>query len=321
MTYNLYRDYHIGIFMNTNLKNTKLICTLHFQKPVRADTYPPFVIRSVLGYHLKRMHCVAHQTPCEDCVFRRTCAYVFLFESIIDKDTPVLDGRDRASHPFRIIGHKEPGSILAELELSIQLFGRAVEYVPHVVFALREAGKEGLFRERVPYQLSVRNAAHEPILEKDRIIQSHIINENETYPTSSEIERRTVQLYCRSPVRFKVNNRFTSDFSAQDLLFASLRHMDTLFYLYGDGTEIAGYKQTLQWEGEVKITHRDLAWRDYPRFSRRQGAPMKLGGHIGHLTMSGSAPRWVWETLHLAGHIGTGKNTSFGFGHIEVTEE
>jgi CRISPR/Cas system endoribonuclease Cas6 (RAMP superfamily) len=307
--------------MNTNLKNTRLICTLQFQKPVRADTYPPFVIRSVLGYHLKRMHCVAHQTPCQDCVFRRTCAYVFLFESIIEKDTPVLDGRDRASHPFRIIGHTEPGSILTELEISIQLFGRAVEYVPHVVFALREAGKEGLFRERVPYRLSVRNVQNEPILEKDRIIQFHIINNTEIYPAGSSIETKTVQLHCRSPLRFKVNNRLTSDFSAQDLVLASLRHIDTLFYLYGDGTEIANYKQTPDWEGEVKITNRTLAWRDYPRFSRRQGVPMKLGGHVGHLTISGSAPAWVWEALNLAGRIGTGKNTSFGFGHIEVTEE
>lgn len=313
--------YHRGICMNRTLQSTTVHCSLQFQKPVRADTYPAFVIRSVLGYHLKRMHCVAHQATCQDCVFRRTCAYVFLFESIIDKDTPVLDGRDRASHPFRIIGHSEPGRVISTLELGIQLFGPAVNYVPHVVFALREAGKEGLFRERVPFLLNVTNVNNEPVLEKDRIIQSHILNETEPYPSGIDMETRTVQVQCRSPLRFKVNNRLTSEFTAPDLVLTSQRHIDTLFYLYGNGTEFAYNKQSPNWEWEVKIIHRDLAWRDYPRFSRRQGSPMKLGGHVGTMTISGSAPRWVWETLHLAGRIGTGKNTSFGFGDIRVTEE
>ncbi|TCW60728.1 CRISPR system precrRNA processing endoribonuclease RAMP protein Cas6 [Treponema sp. J25] len=307
--------------MGHQLTSLSLNCTITFQKAVRVDTYPPFVIRSVLGYHLKRMHCVSHQTPCQDCVFRRTCAYVFLFESIIDKDTPVLEGRDRASHPFRLIAHTEPGREARELPLTVQLFGRGVEYVPHVVFALREGGKGGLFRERVPYKISVNNVKGEAILEGDRLVQSRLSTERYSYPDGDEMESRTLHIYCHSPLRFKVNNRLTSDFSGRDLIAATSRHLDTLFFLYGNGTEFAKEIQNQKWEGEVKITHRDLAWRDYPRFSRRQGTPMKLGGHVGRLTLSGSAPRWVWETLHLAGRIGTGKNTSFGFGHIEVTEE
>jgi len=95
---------------------------LDFNHAVRVDTYPGFVLRSVLGWQLKRMHCVMRDSPCENCPFSSTCAYAFIFESIIPKTTASLQGRDRASHPFRIWTDAIPGSIIKSLEFHIALF-------------------------------------------------------------------------------------------------------------------------------------------------------------------------------------------------------
>ena len=308
----------IGIFMDAELQNTTLFCTLQFQKPVRIDNYPAFVVRGVLGYHLKKMHCVVHGTPCQECVFYKTCAYVFLFESIIDKDSPVLEGRDRASHPFRLVCHAEPNSVTNQIDLRVQLYGRATEYVPHILFALREAGKTGLFRERAPYQLLVQNARGEIVLQGNRIQESALVRDVIKFPAGNEVKTKQLLIHCNTPLRFKVHNQYNSDFSAKDFYFAAFRRIETLFSLYG--TIFANTFIDITEPEELLLHKGTLVWKDYPRYSGRQKTVMMLGGVQGSFTLEGSAPQAVWQTFTTAGTLGVGKNTSFGFGDITVEE-
>uniref|UniRef100_A0A7C3E7A5 CRISPR system precrRNA processing endoribonuclease RAMP protein Cas6 n=1 Tax=Gracilinema caldarium TaxID=215591 RepID=A0A7C3E7A5_9SPIR len=295
---------------------------IHFEKPTLIDTYPTFALRSVLGYQLRRMHCISHTSQCVDCVFRQTCANALLFETIIEKDTPILPGRDRASHPFRLFCHAEPGTVQQDLTVMVQLYGKGCDYVPHMIFAIREAGKNGLFRSRTPFTLSVYNTQHQPVLEDDTVRIKDIPTETYTFPDSFESISKTLHITCLSPLRFKVEGRYRSDFSASDFVMASLRRHVTLFTLYG--TDFANNNAEgppdMESLSDLQITSSQRKWKDYMRYSSRQKTLMKMGGVIGDFIVSGTAPAWAWDSITLAGSLGSGKNTSFGFGNIRVRE-
>ncbi|MEM5947008.1 CRISPR system precrRNA processing endoribonuclease RAMP protein Cas6 [Spirochaetia bacterium 38H-sp] len=305
--------------MPTKLQSVSLECTLFFEKPVRIDNYPAFVIRSILGYHLRRMHCVSHGTACHECAFKRTCAYIFLFESIIDKNTSVLPGRDRASQPFRIICNAEPNTTVEKLSLEIWLYGKAVEYIPHIIFALKEAGNNGLFSERVHYKLEIKNNKGNTILDNNRIKEEFIEKDILEYSFDNRPVENCFKIQCITPVRFKVNNKYTSSFSAVDFYLASFRRINTLFSLYSEDLE----KRFIPVKPleEVTVKEPSLRWKEYKRYSRRQKTTMRLGGIVGSFTIHGRAPQSFWQTLTLAEKLGVGKSTSFGFGHIVITKE
>ena len=125
---------------------------ISFSSPAFADNTPLFVLRSVLGKELHSMCCIAHQTKCPECMYNKTCAYAFLFETILPQENSVVPGRDRASHPFAFTqGRSSVGKIINDFDFVITLFGKAIEYLPYIYAAFVRAGKNGLFKERVTF--------------------------------------------------------------------------------------------------------------------------------------------------------------------------
>lgn len=302
-----------------SIETAEIICKITFSQPALADVYPAFVLRSVFGYYLRRMYCVTHDNDCSVCVFRKTCAYARVFESIIDKSTPVLPGRDKASHPFRIIADAKPGTTLQSLTARIQFFGSGIDYIPHTIFALREAGKAGLFRARIPYTLSVFAGNNVPIEHGDTIELDAIPRTTHHVTTDTVTCNKTYTVQCKTPVRFRHNGKHSDNFLASDFLTACMRRVQTLAGLYGT-TQVSG-GTTDHNDIQADITNRQLRWIDYTRYSVRQQTAIKLGGVVGSFTVSGTAPAYLWQALETCSYIGTGKNTSFGFGDIRVTEE
>lgn len=123
--------------------------TLCFDAPALADTNPLFVLRSVLGRSLRSMCCVSRQSICPDCLFRSTCAYVFLFETILPQENQVVPRRNRASHPYSLRRVRRPQKkTLSDYRFTIVLFGKATEYLPYIYASFVQAGRQGLFKAR-----------------------------------------------------------------------------------------------------------------------------------------------------------------------------
>jgi len=78
------------------------VFSLSFEHSFSFFTAPSFVFRSVLGSQLHAIACIARQNTCKTCQFNRSCIYAVIFETILDKNTAFLAGRDKGSHPFRI---------------------------------------------------------------------------------------------------------------------------------------------------------------------------------------------------------------------------
>ena len=94
---------------------------ISFDSPANVNTPPLFVLRSVFGKELRSMSCVSHQIKCADCMYKNTCVYAFLFETILQSENDVLPGRNRASHPFAFTQAVKAGKTIKDYDFTITL--------------------------------------------------------------------------------------------------------------------------------------------------------------------------------------------------------
>lgn len=118
----------------------KVRFALSFSRGIVFETDPIFLLRSVLGMSLRSMCCVFRGGQCAQCEHNQQCSYAYVFESIIDKNSEPLAGRDRASHPY-IIRHALPfdyrtAGAADTFEFEMVLAGKAIEYLPYIYGAL-----------------------------------------------------------------------------------------------------------------------------------------------------------------------------------------
>ena len=91
---------------------------------------------------------------CDGCLLLHRCPYPYIFETPPPLHLPeVLQKRFRqAPRPYIF---EVPLIYRGEetLELGLVLVGRALDFLPYVLYVVQETGKSGLGRARVPYRL------------------------------------------------------------------------------------------------------------------------------------------------------------------------
>ncbi len=283
--------------------------TMVLDSEINFSTMPEFIFRSIIGNELRQLNCLFKTKKCEECSLRFQCAYSIIFESPIEKESNVLQGRNYASHPFllRKINCKE-----REIVLRLTLIGKAVDYFPYIFYAITKGGESGLFKERIKYLItSVKSAGVELLTEKGEIKAGEkllfaIGN------LSEKNEEMEALIKFMTPCRLKINGRYTTDFTPLDLIKSIERRLETLSSLYGAQPELKQEKT------DKEIVHKDLKWIDIDRYSARQKTEMKLGGFVGEVKIKGLFSQYESALLKGAELFHVGKNASFGLGQIEV---
>jgi hypothetical protein len=298
---------------------------LHFAEPLVFDIPPLFAVRSVLGWQLHTMCCIAQGNKCPDCLYNRTCAYVFLFETILDRNNTVQNGRDRASHPF-VLSLPVPPTEAAEsdtLDFCLTLAGRAVEYLPYIYAALVRAGTCGLFKSRTPFTVcDMQTGGQHIIIEENRLRTDILPDQWKTdIQKSAPVQTGRITVRLVSPLRFKTEGKYSSDFTADSFFRCLERRMFTMCGLYGtvDEAEQQGPADNRDRFSGMTITGRDLTWKDSVHYSSRQKRAMELGGAVGAFTLTGTYTPYMSALLDFARIFGAGKNTNFGLGQMEYS--
>lgn len=292
-----------------------------FSSPVVADNPPLFVLRSVLGKELHSMCCIAHKAKCPECMYNKTCAYAFLFETILPQKNQIVPGRDRASHPFAFTqGRGSVGKELKEYDFVITLFGKAIEYLPYVYAAFVRAGKNGLFKERVSFIVEKVLAGDRDILISQEQLDTNVTPLVFEYPESEEESRAPtkkgeVLVELKTPMRFKVGGKYASDFTARDFMSCLFRRMNTMCSLYGQSATIL--EKPFFANENIQITDKNLLWFQNRHYSARQKETMELGGVTGTFKLSGNFTEQDLKLLEFARISNAGKNTNFGLGQLD----
>ncbi len=281
--------------------------------------------RGALGHALRRAACVTGQSECGGCLLRHGCAYSYLFES------PPADRTDRMRRypsvqgPMVIrnsLGSGEwPEGTIVDLE--IMLFGeKATEYLPFLIHALEQAGRNGLGWKRQPLVLDAVDARHgqdgwcsvwrpgsplEPL-------------PNSPLPPLPPLPGETLVIELQTPLRL-VQDGVTlhADQMRPAHLWRTLtRRLSMICYFHGgvdlklDFAALHRRAEQLEWLNPV---FQNKTWK---RHSSRQRRKILMPGIVGRagLDLSGAEELWPW--LWWGQWLHAGKGTVMGLGQYRL---
>lgn len=287
---------------------------LRFASPAVSNIPPLFVLRSVLGKQLHSMCCISRGNKCFECEYNRTCAYAFLFETILAPGNGVVPGRDRASHPFAFTqGLMSVKDGTSEYDFTMTLFGKAVDYLPYVYAAFVRAGKPGLFKDRTSFEVADVSVDGRSILIDTEHLDTSTQAKTWAYNESCLERDGEVLIELKSPLRFKYEGKYGADFSEGQFLACLYRRMRTLCLLYGEANDMP----TMTESTHLKISEKSLRWKESEHYSTRQKRAMTLGGVVGTLKLQGRFSTLEQNLLEFGKIFSAGKNTNFGLGQID----
>jgi len=307
--------------MNLSYKTIRFIISL--TKKVRFSVPVPFLFRSIIGFQLRKMCCIAHNNVCADCMFNADCIYGLTFESIVPKNNAALSGRDRISHPIIIdiddFAEKEMDSIV----INLIFLGQAIPYIPYFYYAIIKGGETGITKERIPYQVNDIIEYSDTKKERSLMVDEQQIDtqlEPESWEYNSKTETRIHKsciISLVSPLRYKAGGRYVRQLVDGEFAMCLHRRAQVLCSQYGRNDFTGDYRFSGSWT----ITEQNLKWRDYVHYSARQKKAMRLGGVIGSFTVSGDFSSYECALLQFAELFHGGKNTNFGLGKMKIQEK
>jgi hypothetical protein len=124
-------------------------------------------LRGAFGHSLKQAVCVMPHRACERCLVQDRCLYPYLFETPPPAESALLSTQRQAPRPFiltpattvpRSSADSRPVSrrLVAAgetLSFDLTLMGRAIDYLPYIVFAVTEMAGRGLGVARSRFEL------------------------------------------------------------------------------------------------------------------------------------------------------------------------
>lgn len=293
--------------------------TLQFDHETHLQKFPPFFIRSVIGKELRRVACVFPGRNCIDCSVREKCAYSFLFETPIDKNTPFLRGRNFAPHPFVLsmppLDHRRG----RQLNMTLTLMGKGREYFPYFYYAIQKSGEEGLFFQRMPFRIADVTVDGASIIKNENTIIAR--NSEHTWQLNPDLltaEDHALAIELVTPLRFKKMGKYQKTLNYRELLGAIYYRALLLGSLYGNGAD--GLPPRLPSLNNQKQERGTFVWQDLKRYSARQKTEIRLGGITGSLFVEGRFTPFEISLLRAGEMFHVGKNAGFGLGKIRINK-
>ncbi|HKV37959.1 MAG TPA: CRISPR system precrRNA processing endoribonuclease RAMP protein Cas6, partial [Blastocatellia bacterium] len=234
------------------------------------------------------------------------------------------------------------------LPFDLVLIGRAIDYLPYVVYAVTEMARRGLGADRNPFELDdvsvlgcygVERSIYSGTTQKisvpggDRASLGDLIkarmeqySERETWSSFQQNGADTISdspgltLNFLTPTRIKINGEPRSAPSFDLLVRSLLRRVAMLFSMHGSRAFEVDHRTLIERAREVGIRRSKLRWWDFERYSNRQGRKVKLGGFVGDVEYEIRDELLAEFLPLLAGgeilHIGS--NTTFGLGLCRI---
>ncbi len=303
----------------------RFVC--RFTTPALLPAFKGSTLRGALGHALKRISCALRRQQCSTCLLLESCAYSFIFE--VSKTLPENgNGQPRIAarpHPFVLdppLSSQRSYAANDSCEFGLTLFGRANDYLPHIVYAVEQMGEAGLGKgareEQGKFQLMAAHANDIEIYNGGRkvLAQNFSVPSLTLEPAPQEpVSSLIVKLL--TPLRLKYLNQLQETLPFHVLIRAALRRIASLAEAYGDGEPDLDYAGLVRRAAKVETRQGDCQWLDLRRYSNRQKSEMLVGGLLGHMEYSGELAEFL-PLLRFCEQAHLGKQTAFGLGKIAV---
>lgn len=225
-----------------------------------------------------------------------------------------------------------------EITFGLTLMGRAIEYLPYVVFAVSEMARGGLGFDRARFKLTQVHLI-------DRHDERRLIYSGDSHriavPTDSaasladliraRINRTTeaaaptpnpqplspiLRLRFMTPTRIRVDGELQAGMSFELLVRNLLRRVSLLCAVHGSAPLELDYRGLIAEAASVATAKSDLQWCDWDRYSNRQQTKMTLGGFVGEIEYTSETLEGFLPLLVAGGLLNVGTGTSFGLGKL-----
>ena len=289
---------------------------------LRLPPYKGSTIRGAFGNAFKRVVCTIRVTPCPECILYRRCVYSYIFETPPPEDSDMLKRYTTIPHPFVLEPPLDtrteflPGD---ELECSLILIGKAIDYLPYFVYTFEEMGRKGLGKGRGRCELNRITRDGETIYTSSEKRLTDLPQASTTSLDSQVSNPEIIRIRFITPTRLKFNNDFILDLEFHHLIRNLLRRASSLSYFHCGRRLDIDFKGMIERAEKVETRERALQWYDWERYSNRQNTRMKLGGFTGMVEFKGDIGEFI-PILRLGESIHVGKGTSFGLGKYEILE-
>ena len=277
------------------------------------------VLRGGFGGVLRELSCRVSGIECTACPLVMTCAYGYLFETPVRPriDSPVR--YTHAPHPFIT---KTP--MLDEVRrnqlvpVDLILVGKATEYLPYFLIAMKELGRRGLGKERIPYSLVETSC-----LKTGLLVDEHTglggelafaLNLPESGTAGIDSAGKTKIILC-SPMRIKAAGEPMRRFSFHRFVLSIVSRVEDLAW-YHCGKDLRGsMRHLLEESHSINVAMDETQYVDAWRGSSRQKRFIPVGGLVGQATLDGNLAPFsgLFQAAQL---VGVGNKTSFGLGAV-----
>ncbi len=282
--------------------------------------------RGLFGHSLKQAVCVTRMANCKACLLYHGCPYSYVFETPPPVDTERMRKYTALPHPFIIFPlPAENRTLEADSVMQIELVvcGRALQYLPYMVYAFQLAGGKGIGRERGTFELhrveqnisNVLPESWEPIMYADSPMQSTHGFVSSPPPCPDE-----VLVTFDTPMRVKRDGHLVGaeEFEFHDLFRSLLRRIAMLIYFHENRELDVNFAELISMAKRLTVSKKNLQWLDWTRYSSRQNTSMQMGGLVGSFSLHQQDLQAFWPFLWLGQWTHAGKGASMGLGHYRL---
>ena len=254
-------------------------------KPIRMPEYAGSMLRGAFGHALRQVSCMTKQKDCTACPLLATCPYPAIFEPR-PSTTHTLQKFSQLPVPYVIEPEVWGAHELAAgdtFSFQFVIIGDALKNLPLIVLAWRRALLRGV---------GVINGTADLL----RVVHCTVDGEREVFaPDDGSVLQHAQQITLSegdfsihddieiilnfvSPLRLQRNGHALApdNLDARTLLMALLRRANLLSEFHGGRPLVTDFEMYVKL-CELVSDQKNLRWRDWTRFSSRQGQKMTLG--------------------------------------------
>ena len=304
-------------------------------KPQHELILPPYkgsTLRGGFGIALKKTVCIEKRNECVQCLHRYRCIYSYVFETPVPQEAKE-ETRSKdvyVPHPFVIeppLDNRQYYGIEDKLDFHLILVGRAIDYIPYIIFAFEELGRIGIGKDKGKYSLekviSINNDREILIYDGDSHVRDdlQVMDSAELVRDAAQLNYHQVTFNFLTPTRIKNDGKLCIDVDFVIILRNLLRRLSRLAEVHCDETWELEWKELIEMANDrVSTVSSGLKWHDWKRYSQRQETKMSMGGFLGEITLEGELLEFMpfiklGELLHM------GKGTVYGLGKYAIKGE
>lgn len=312
----------------------RLRVEIRARKPIELPSYKGSTLRGALGMALKHSCCAARRRPCDSCLLRFSCLYVYLFETPLLGESPQDLRYRNAPHPF-VLQMRMDGPVRLETgalwSFDMTVIGRAIQWTPYLVMAAQRMGDLGIGKGRGTFDvervlsLDPQGDPWEELYSDGTLrLPEKKLCLTQSHDNASVFAQNRAVFQFLTPLRLVSQGEPVRRPDFHVLMATLLRRLENLHKFHGESEDPEDLglpvPALLERARLVRVAENRTRWFDWERYSHRQGRKMRLGGLVGDVIYEGDLKPFA-PYLSAGRWIQVGKGTSFGLGRYDFEDD